>query len=476
MLSPGWRTISEFGGLIRTRRVFLPALLALLVVLAIACFGGDDESAESPSADRSVITAAPATTAARAQMSKESADAMEEAMADEMTEVSTSSDGETAAALAVSTASSPADYGRDVIYRATISVAAADVAAATREAVAIVEGLGGIMFGQEVRTRPQPRTDITFKVRPEDFSLVLERLAGVGELVDQQISADDVTERIVNFESRILTAEVSVLRLRKFLEEATNVDNVALLERELTNRETDLETLRGQLRTLQDLVNLATITLTIEQLPAVIPDTDMHVTAWVADTDEDPCLGSRDIVVGPDATLHFCLEIENTGEVALTDVRVRSESLRLRSDIPSPNKNTFVPEQGNFDRIEPGQLLIATLSEPIVNGRLAGRVVTDRYLEMVFDISATPVDADGVELEEIFRSDGLFVYVEEDDSLSFSGAVRVGVSALATTARFLAVVVGVLLPFLPVIALIAAIVWWARRRIRRHRAPKLPVE
>ena len=133
-----------------------------------------------------------------------------------------------AAALAVSTASSPADYGRDVIYRATINVAAADVAAATREAVAIVEGLGGIVFGQQVRTRPQPRTDMTFKVRPEDFSLILERLAGVGELVDQQISADDVTERIVNFESRILTAQVSVLRLRKFLEEATNIDNVAL--------------------------------------------------------------------------------------------------------------------------------------------------------------------------------------------------------------------------------------------------------
>ena len=143
---------------------------------------------------------------------------------------------------------------------------APDVAAATREAVAIIQGLGGIVFGQQTFTKPQPRSEITFKVLPEDFALALERLAGVGQLVDQQISADDVTDRIVNFESRIITSEASVLRLRKFLEEATNIDNVAFLERELLNRETDLETLRGQLRTLQDQVSLATITLTIKSV------------------------------------------------------------------------------------------------------------------------------------------------------------------------------------------------------------------
>ena len=383
-------------------------------------------------------------------------------------------DAVTGAALAMSTASTPADYGRDIVYRATIFVQAPDVAAATREAVAIVQGLGGIVFGQQIRTKPEPRSDITFKVLPEDFSVALERLAGVGELVDQQISADDVTERIVDFQSRIITAEASVLRLRKFLEEATDFENVALLERELLNRETDLETLRGQLRTLQDQVNLATITLTIAQLPeppVVVPETGMSVAAWVSSGEEDPCLGVRHIVVEPEATVHFCVEIENTGEVALTDVRVRSETLRIRSDAPSPNANAFVLVQGDFDRIEPGEWLVATLSEPIKDGRLAGRVAT-RGLGIVFDVIATPVDSDGTELAEVFGDDG--VSVEEDDSLTFPSAIRAGARALVSTARFLGVVFGVLLPFLPVIALIGAIVWWVRRRNRRSRARSLP--
>ena len=44
---------------------------------------------------------------------------------------------------------------------------------------------------------------------PDDFSTVLGRLARVGKLVDQSISADDVTERVVDLESRISTAETA---------------------------------------------------------------------------------------------------------------------------------------------------------------------------------------------------------------------------------------------------------------------------
>ena len=58
--------------------------------------------------------------------------------------------------LAVPTALTPADLGRDIIYRATISVQADDVTAASREAVAIVQGLGGIVFSQATRAEPHP--------------------------------------------------------------------------------------------------------------------------------------------------------------------------------------------------------------------------------------------------------------------------------------------------------------------------------
>ena len=172
-------------------------------------------------------------------------------------------DGDTG--LAVPTALTGADIGRDIVFRATIGVEVADVAAAGREATQIVQSLGGIVFGQSTTVDPTPRTVLTFKLLPADFDDALERLAGVGDLVDQTISADDVTDRVVDLESRISTSEASVIRLRGFLENAGDVNIIADLERQLLDRETTLETLRGQLRTLRDQVSLATITVTITE-------------------------------------------------------------------------------------------------------------------------------------------------------------------------------------------------------------------
>ncbi len=449
------------------------SVLALLLVLASAC-GGDDEATTEE--DLSGVSQRSVTMDASEEMEIFVEDPMAMAVTTTMAMAqgaATSASAESAAQeteeggpLAVATAAAPSDYGRDVIYRARILVHAADVGAATREAVAIVQGLGGIVFGQQIRTRPEAHAEITFKVLPEDFSLALERLAGVGELVDQQITADDVTDRIVNFESRILTAETSVNRLRRFLNEATDLDNVALLERELLHRETDLETLRGQLRTLQDQVGLATITLSIAELPAVEPLTGMRVTAWAASTEEDPCLGVQDIVVGPEDTVYFCLEIENTGEAPITSVKVHSDALRLRSD----TRNRFMTVQGGFDRIEPGEWLVATLAEPIVDGRLAGRVAT-RGLEVGFDVLATPIRDDGRSLDDVSGSYWLSVFVEEDDSLTFSSALRAGADGVVALFSFLGVLVGLILPFLPIVAPLVVLAWWLRRRSNTKKQP-----
>lgn len=369
--------------------------------------------------------------------------------------------------LAVPTALTPADLGRDIIYRATIEVQADDVTAASREAVAVVQGLGGIVFSQATRTEPRPRTEITFKVLPDDFSTALERLAGVGKLIDQVISTDDVTERIVDLQSRITTAEASVTRLRNFLQEATQLEDVAQLERELLDRETTLERLRGQIRTLRDQVDLATITLTITQSPTVLPDTGIRVTAWVSEDADDPCLGVQNITVEPDADVYLCLEVENTGTSALTDVEASTRNLRL-------NLDNFQTVQGRFDRIEPNELMAAVLELPIEEGRLAGRVAT-RGLPIELEVTAIPINFDGTALDEVWGESVVWVQVDTDDALpGFGDSVSDGASGVVAVFSVILIVVGVLLPFLPIIAVIAALIWWIRRRTQRAKEQTSP--
>ncbi|MDE0230952.1 MAG: DUF4349 domain-containing protein [bacterium] len=394
--------------------------------------------AATGSANAEAAAAAEAAAEAAAMAAEEAEMVAEDAMAaEEESEVSSVDDTSAGAVVELSTANSPAAFGRDVIYRAWVSVEAPDVAAATNQAISVVQGLGGFVFGQQTRSRPSAYSEIVFKVLPEDFSVALARLSQIGELVDQQISADDVTDRIVDLQSRITTAQASVIRLRSFLETATNLENVAFYEGELLIRETDLERLRGQVRTLQDQVALATITLAISQLPdqpIILPNTGLLVTAWMSTGGEDPCLGSKDISVRRDDTVNFCVEVANKGETTLTDVELHSDVLLL--DI-----NPFVLERGSFNRIEPGQFLTATLTEEMIKGRLASRIAT-RGLEILIEATATPGDAAGgalgtisdrtritVTAREVTPNPGIFVHawVSSDDDDPCLGAKTVTV-------------------------------------------------
>ena len=437
--------------------LFVFTILSAALLLLSACTGDDDSDAsatlESAAADAPADFIDDGPTSAGMETAQAEAE-LESAQAEDSQQ-----GGADGAALAVPTALTPADLGRDIVYRATISVQADDVTSASNQAVAIVQGLGGIVFSQTTQTEPRPSAEITFKVRPADFSIALERLAGVGKLVDQSISAD---------ESRISTAETSVTRLRKLLEEAVELEDVAQIERELLDRETTLEVLRGQLRTLRDQVDLATITLTIHQSPTVRPDTGIAVHVWVSDDADDPCQGFEHFTAEADSTVYFCLEVDNTGASALTDVSVRSRDVGL--DVAA-----FEPRQGGFDRIEPGDRLTAVLGMPVTDGRLAGRVAT-RGLQIRLEAKAVPVDAEGAALQEVSAETSVWVEVRADESLpGFADSVSEGAGFLRTVVGVVLVVVGVLVPFLPFIAVIVALVWWRRRRrggIRPERTPK----
>lgn len=451
----------------RRRLIFiLLAVLSAVVVLFSACnAGNDDDAGYAPEPADFDVPAAATAEPESASASEPMADTEEAGGPAE--EIMLTSDDDADGGLAVPTALTPADLGRDIIYTAEVSVQADDVEAASREAVAIVQGLGGIVFSQTTRTEPRPHTEITFKVLPENFSTALERLSGVGKLVDQSISSDDVTEIIVDLRSRIITAEASVDRLRNFLKEATDLEDVAELERELLDRETTLERLRGQLRTLENQVDLATITLAVTQSPTVLPDTGILVTAWVSEDADDPCLGVQNITVEPEADVYLCLEVENTGTSALTDVEVGTRNLRL-------NLDNFQTVQGRLDRVEPNELMAAVLELPIEEGRLAGRVAT-RGLPIELEVTATPVNFDGTALDEVWGESVVWVQVDTDDALpGFGDSVSDGASGVVAVFSVILIVVGVLLPFLPIIAAIAALIWWIRRRTQRAKEQTPP--
>ena len=177
----------------------------------------------------------------------------------------------------------------------------------------------------------------------------------------------------------------------------------------------------------------------------------------------DPCLGGPDITVGTDEDVQFCVEVENAGETPLTDVRIRSAVLRIR-----PADNTrFGIAQGSPSRVEPGELLVATVADRVEDGRLAGRVAT-RGVHVDFEVTAVPLDADEAPLDVVSHPAQVAVVASDDRPLTFGDAVRNGTDALTAAGHAAALIVGTLLPWSPLIVAIAAGIWWARRRRRKN--------
>lgn len=452
------------------------AVAAALLLLASACAGSSDDGDDASTAED-----APA---AALSMSQDSLEAAPEEMADEemmdteeeAREVRLTSgaaaeedmsDESGTSTLAAGVPAVPADLGRDIIYTAWIAVETADVAAAAAQANSIIEGLGGFAFSQDTRTQDRAYTTLTFKVRPEQFSTALERLSNVGELVEQSVNAEDVSDIVVDLNSRISTAEVSVKRLREFLSQATDAKGVAELERELASRETNLERLRGQLRSLRDRVDLATITLSITESVEAVPETSVILRAWMAAGDDDPCLGFTELAAPPDGDVGFCFELENDGETVLTEVTLTSRALRFQMD----QLHVLGADDGvDIARIEPGQRRTAKYTEQISGGRIGGRVAT-RGLEIDVRLSAVPVTETGTELARLARSHGLYLHVEEEDTPpSFGDALSGGWGALVSLATGIGLVVVALLAWLPVIAVVLWVAWWWLRRRRARRA------
>ena len=264
------------------------------------------------------------------------------------------------------------------------------------------------MFGQQTSGGSEPTSVLTFKVLPEDFQTALDRIGDIGEVRSQQITSDDVTERVVNLESRIITAAASVARLQGFLATATDVNTIANLERELLERETQLETLRGQLRTVQDQVALATITVAISQKHSA-PSMVVFVSSYEGHNNGLSCTGGEIFRIEEDSAMTFCFEVLNTGDTALDAVQLIDAGLKIDLDdltlVSGDPAATLQPGDGFVMAYE----LVATENIRLItnvtgipvdeNGEpVGGRTVGDSYSGTVttFEPEGIPTFMDGL--------------------------------------------------------------------------------
>jgi len=445
-------------------------LLALLAVfgLVLAACGSDDDATTSDSAAESVSDESMARGEVETDDSGDSGasadfDALNDTEEPQEAPADEADAGDAEENVIGSGGGTPpplntAQLGREIIFTATITVGVDDVSAAGKEATDIITDIGGFVFGQNTQGGAEPRSTITFKVRPEDFSEALERLGGIGELRNQTVTTDDVTERVVDLESRIEVAELGVQRLREAMANTTTLTDFAELEQLLLSRESDLEVMRGQLRTLRDRIDLATITLTLEQ-DRVTNSVALFFTIYEGHDSGVACPGlpSNEVTFEPGDELTLCFESRNTGDQPLSDITVTETVLEINGP------DDLITVFGETDGLQPGQAVIQ-----------AYELEAERDRSLRLSVTATPTD--GVSSEPsgpVVRTQGTPVIRVDEDAVDpgFSDGFDAATNVLEQLWIIVRVLAGFMLPLLVLVPFLW-LAWFLFRRANRARSTR----
>jgi uncharacterized protein DUF4349 len=143
-----------------------------------------------------------------------------------------------------------------------------DVNGQRQKAIGIVTTLRGIVASEDSTSTEDGRitsSSLVLKVPTASYETAIDRLSGLGRRTAIHQESSDVTEQVVDVDSRISSQRASLDRMRALLAKATTIGEIVSVESELTRREADLEALLAKQKNLSLQTELATLALTMTE-------------------------------------------------------------------------------------------------------------------------------------------------------------------------------------------------------------------
>jgi hypothetical protein len=181
-----------------------------------------------------------------------------------------------AAAAGVPAASKPAVDRVDVVT-ATMSVTTRQVDTAADRVAALASANGGRVDGDERSAGDGARTaSVTVRLPPGRLLTVMTAVDRLGKETGRTFNRDDVTTSKADIDARALALSTSVTRLQHLLSTAGGVGTLLQVEKVLTSRQGDLDSLRARQRALNDQIALSTLTVTLRATAAPVKAKPAH--------------------------------------------------------------------------------------------------------------------------------------------------------------------------------------------------------
>lgn len=106
---------------------------------------------------------------------------------------------------------------------------------------------------------------IVLRVDKSKFDSVIGKLKGIGDVFNYTTNGQDVTDQYVDVESRLRLLRMEQSKLEAYLAKLDDLDKIFKTESRLTDIRFEIESLTGNLNKLNSLVELSTITITMNE-------------------------------------------------------------------------------------------------------------------------------------------------------------------------------------------------------------------
>lgn len=172
------------------------------------------------------------------------------------------------------------DSTRKVIFTSELTLEAEDVTAQFLEIGRIATARGGFVADSQLVQRDdggreQSYGSITIRVPAEardDVLNQLRTLEGV-TVASERSTAQEVTEEYTDLESRLRNLERSEQQYLVLLERASSIQDILTVSERIDGVRAEIEQIKGRLQVLDDLVDLATISIAIEPVTTAMAST-----------------------------------------------------------------------------------------------------------------------------------------------------------------------------------------------------------
>lgn len=165
-----------------------------------------------------------------------------------------------------SRAKTAAEAARLIAYQVAMTLEVKDFPAAKAKLEKTVAEAGGYVAQASAAETPnQPRrADLVVRVPVEKLSAVLDELRGLGRVLNEQLSTDEVTEQVVDLEARLRNARATEQRLVAVLSERTGkVRDILEVEREIARTRQGIEQMEARRQNLLHRLELATLSVAL---------------------------------------------------------------------------------------------------------------------------------------------------------------------------------------------------------------------